>query len=360
MDLDIASSLPEQAHETVWEDVVRRFSPRTSREVAALLHRAQESGLPLAFSPEEACLLEKPVWLDLRSLNTIRHDQPGDFIVRVEAGVTFGALDAALAPFNQAFPLSYPADATVDEVLAEDRPAPETGLRGYPRDYVLKTEIATPDGRLTVSGADVVKNVTGYDLHKFYVGGRNAFGVITSATLKVLARPAEPVRLDTLSGWPPEVVVAEAVLPLGACAAFTEAVADSVNRAGWRLQTVPTAGLAHLISPSWPAVNEQAKLTDALDRLQTFLEGLRVEAKRCEGFLQIVHMPFSVFSSDRPGGAQAIERLPALLETFNLPEDASTRRLLQALKGSYDPKGVLFTPYCPLKPMTPLVGTSQT
>lgn len=329
----------------------RAFSPQTPQEVANILHQAQESGVPLAFSPEEAGLLEEPVWLDLRSLNAIRHDQPEDFMVRVEAGVTFGALDTLLAPFDQAFPLSYPAHVTVGEVLAEDRPALETGLRGYPRDYVLKTEIATPDGRLTVSGADVVKNVTGYDLHKFYVGGRHAFGVITSATLKVLARPAEPVRLDTLSGWPSDAVVIEAVLPLGACASFADVASERVSPVGWRLHVSSEAGLIYLLSSPWPV--EGHSVADALTGLRALLEELQAEAKRHGGFLQIVRMPLSIFSSGRSGGCRDVESLLALLETFNLPEDASVRRLLHCLKGSYDPKGVLFTPYCPLRPILP-------
>src|SRR5262249_28775095 len=122
--------------------------------------------------------------------NRIRQHPAADFVIEVETGLTVGQLDALLVASQQFWPLSYPTDTRLIDILAEDRPALETGLRGHPRDYVLKTEIATPDGQLTVSGADVVKNVTGYDLAKLYVGGRNAFGVLTSITLKLLSRPA--------------------------------------------------------------------------------------------------------------------------------------------------------------------------
>ncbi len=164
-----------------------KLTPECASQVSQVLHWAQENHCPIAIDYRDALHMPLPVWLDLSALKGVRQHPVADFIIEVETGITFGELAALLAEHGQAFPLSYPANTLIAEVLAEDRPALETGLRGAFRDYVLKTEIATPDGQLTISGADVVKNVTGYDLAKLYVGGRHAFGVVTSVTLKLMA-----------------------------------------------------------------------------------------------------------------------------------------------------------------------------
>jgi FAD binding domain len=175
-----------EARLTLEQLCIEPTNPQSLAETLAQLASHQK---PLAHSQVAMAKLEAPQWISLNKFKKIDSSSAADYIVRVQTGVTFGELDAHLAQHNQMFPLRYPADMTLSQILAEDRPALESGTKGYPRDYILKSEVATPDGELTYSGADVVKNVTGYDLHKFYVGSRNAFGILTEVTLKLLARP---------------------------------------------------------------------------------------------------------------------------------------------------------------------------
>lgn len=166
-----------------------RLTPQTATQVAQLLNWAQANQCQVAVDYPDACRMDTPIWMDLSALKRIRQYPTDDFIIEVETGMTFGKLQQELAKNWQTFPLSYSPEVTIAEALAEDRPALETGLWGAFRDYILKTEIATPDGELTISGADVVKNATGYDLAKLYAGSRHAFGVVTSVTLKLMALP---------------------------------------------------------------------------------------------------------------------------------------------------------------------------
>jgi FAD/FMN-containing dehydrogenase len=394
-----------------------RLTPQSADQVAYVLNWAQTSQCRLAVDYLEACRLPTPVWLDLSALNHVRQYPVEDFIIEVETGLTFGELDQLLANNRQALPLSYPAEATIAEILAEDRPALETGLRGSFRDYVLKTEIATPDGQVTISGADVVKNATGYDLAKLYVGGRHAFGVVTSVTLKLIARPqakrywwfpasslqsacmlseklltsqlplsvceiyqsdsgwqifAEfsgddwlmvdtqdtllgtdlatssqiakswedsanskpPQRLDEAQGlalraelerWPVEATRLEVALPLSKWAAFAVLVSKQSTLNQLRLQVRPAAGLVHLSAPMFPSA--------ALKYLQT-------EALAQEGFAQLLQIA--------PTDAAILSEAEAIMASFNLPTDPSVRRLLNDLKKSYDPQGILHTPSLPL------------
>jgi len=165
------------------------IEPSTPESLSKQLAQLESHRASVAQSHAAMAGLAHPQWISLNKFKKIDSSNAADYIVRVQTGVTFGELDAHLAQYKQMFPLRYPPGMTLAEILATDRAALESGLKGYPRDSVLKSEVATLDGELTYSGADVVKNVTGYDLHKFYVGSRNAFGILTEVTLKLIARP---------------------------------------------------------------------------------------------------------------------------------------------------------------------------
>lgn len=260
MDSSVLASISQLQAEDLarpWEfqgESGHKLTPQSAAQVAKLLNWAQESKCSVAIDYVDACRMPQPLWLDLSALTRVRQYPTEDFIIEVETGMTFGELEQGLAKNWQAFPLSYPAETTIAEVLAEDRPALETGLRGAFRDYVLKTEIATPDGHLTISGADVVKNVTGYDLAKLYVGGRHAFGVVTSVTLKLMALPhAQRHWLFTVDSLQAGCALSEkllaAHLPLSVCEIYQ-------SDAGWRV-------FIELCGDDWLMTDTQAILTRA-------------------------------------------------------------------------------------------------
>ena len=59
--------------------------------------------------------------------------------------------------------------------------------------WVLGMKAITGDGESIHYGGEVVKNVTGYDMNKLFVGSQHRYGVITTATLKLLPMPEETV-----------------------------------------------------------------------------------------------------------------------------------------------------------------------
>ena len=60
---------------------------------------------------------------------------------------------------------------------------------GTARDYVLGVEFVTGDGTLAKSGGRVVKNVSGYDLHKLMIGALGTLGVIVQINFKTFPAP---------------------------------------------------------------------------------------------------------------------------------------------------------------------------
>jgi hypothetical protein len=407
MDLNTADSLhslQSQGLAEPWNFQGRagyRLKPTHAAQVARLLYWAQESNRKIAASVQGALLMPEPLWLDCSQLKAIRKYPVDDFIIQVEAGIRYGELSQQLASNWQTLPLTYPVDKPIGDILAQDEPSLETGLRGYPRDFVLKTEIATPDGNLTISGADVVKNATGYDLAKLYVGGQHTFGVITAVTFKLLPLPQNHRQyLYTLPSLHEAYTLAEKLLasslPLSICEIFQQdgawrlfieicgedwtlvecqASLAQLSQHAWQGLTEATVATVKTHLQSWNTnetvleialpISRCAIFASTLSQQSTFantsmqirpaagliyirasifpspaLRYLKFEAQQAGGFVQIRQ----IAKSDVANFADAL----ALFEEMNLPEDPTVRGLLKALKKGYDPNGILFTPSLPI------------
>jgi hypothetical protein len=171
------------------------FAPESPEALATWLTQA-DTPQGWCADPQLAKLLATPQWLDMRSLKAIRWYSPQDLTITVEAGISLADLQAALALNDQYWPFatclpttSAPHTYTLADFLATDGPGLEAGLIGYPRDWVLGTEVVTGSGVLSKAGGQVVKNVTGYDLNQLIVGSQHTLGVLTAVTLKLKRLP---------------------------------------------------------------------------------------------------------------------------------------------------------------------------
>jgi len=131
--------------------------------------------------------------LDVSRMNRVLAFDPCDLTLGVEPGIRFSALATALAAEKQFLPLNPPffQRATVGGILAADSASPLRHLYGGPRDFVLGLEFVTGDGAMAKSGGRVVKNVSGYDLHKLLIGSLGTLAVITRANFKTFPMPPE-------------------------------------------------------------------------------------------------------------------------------------------------------------------------
>jgi FAD/FMN-containing dehydrogenase len=129
--------------------------------------------------------------LEVRAPAGVIAYEPADMTVTVGAGTSFDTLDRALAENGQECALDprSPA-ATIGGILA----CGLSGLRrlrhGPVRDHVLEVRFETGDGRLVKGGGPTVKNVTGYDLPRLFVGSMGTIGVLQQVTLR--CRPRYP------------------------------------------------------------------------------------------------------------------------------------------------------------------------
>jgi glycolate oxidase FAD binding subunit len=132
------------------------------------------------------------VVLLLDRLDQIVEFDAANLCVTVEAGAKLAALQAALAQKKEILPLDPPADAkvTAGGLVATNLSGPSRLLYGTARDWVLGMRVAMPDGERVHCGGKVIKNVSGYDMNKLFIGSFGTLGIITEVTFKLLPLPA--------------------------------------------------------------------------------------------------------------------------------------------------------------------------
>jgi glycolate dehydrogenase FAD-binding subunit len=168
-----------------------------------------------------------------RLAQILTHDA-GDMTVRVQAGVTIEALNAALAEAGQWLPLDPPrAQAmTVGGMIAADRNGPLRLGYGGVRDWLIGVRAVMADGALVRGGGQVVKNVAGYDLPRLFAGSYGTLGVIVEATFKVRPLMAGMALCEwTAPSLPEALGRAQAVLAGDVQPVLLEAVNESAAEA---------------------------------------------------------------------------------------------------------------------------------
>lgn len=130
--------------------------------------------------------------LDMTGLHQIAHYDPGDLTVSVDAGANFNDLAAPLYKQKQFLPLSVPFyfESTIGGIIASGIDSSLRHSYGTARDFLIGAEFVDGTGRLCKSGGRVVKNVTGYDLHKLLIGSLGTLAVITRLNFRTF--PAAP------------------------------------------------------------------------------------------------------------------------------------------------------------------------
>ena len=91
--------------------------------------------------------------------------------------------------------LFYPPDPSsrgscmIGGNIAENSGGPKAVKYGVVKDYVLNLEVVLPTGEIIWTGANVLKNATGYNLTQLIVGSEGTLGIVTKAVLKLIPLP---------------------------------------------------------------------------------------------------------------------------------------------------------------------------
>ncbi|MGA8220791.1 MAG: FAD-binding oxidoreductase [Candidatus Acidiferrales bacterium] len=124
--------------------------------------------------------------LDMTRMDRLIAYDPADLTLAVEAGHSLRKLLGILGDHRQFLPLLVPYfnRTTIGGTIASGVDSPLRHFYGTARDYVLGMEYVTGEGVLAKTGGRVVKNVSGYDLHKLMIGALGTLGAIVSVNFK--------------------------------------------------------------------------------------------------------------------------------------------------------------------------------
>lgn len=173
------------------------IKPRTAEEISAVMTICNAHGIPVTPRGGGTGLSGGAlphlggVLLSIERFNEIIHIDERNLQVTTEAGVITEVLQNALKEKG----LFYPPDPSsrgtclIGGNIAENSGGPKAVKYGVVKDYVLNLEVVLPTGEIIWTGANVLKNATGYNLTQLIVGSEGTLGIVTKIVLKVLPHP---------------------------------------------------------------------------------------------------------------------------------------------------------------------------
>lgn len=140
---------------------------------------------------------ENGIALSMEKFNKILHIDEKNHQVITEPGVITEVLQNAVKEKG----LFYPPDPAskgscfIGGNVSENSGGPKAVKYGVTKDYVLNLEIVLPTGEIIWTGANVLKNATGYNLTQLLVGSEGTLGIITKIVLRLIPHPTHNMLL---------------------------------------------------------------------------------------------------------------------------------------------------------------------
>lgn len=173
------------------------LQPRTAAEVSAILKICNENLIPVTPRGAGTGLSGGAlphlggVVISIERFKSILKIDEQNLQVIVEPGVITEELQNAVKEKG----LFYPPDPSsrgscfIGGNIAENSGGPKAVKYGVVKDYVLNLEVVLPTGEIIWTGANVLKNSTGYNLTQLLVGSEGTLGIVTKIVLKLIPYP---------------------------------------------------------------------------------------------------------------------------------------------------------------------------
>ncbi len=194
--------------------------PANAEEISHIMQYCHQNYIPV--TPRGAgtglsggaLAVHKGVILSTERLNKIIQIDERNLQAIVEPGVITQVFQEAVIEKG----LFYPPDPSsrgscfLGGNLSESSGGPRAVKYGVTKDYVLNLQVVLPTGEITWTGANVLKNATGYNLTQLMVGSEGTLGIITQIVFKLIPYP--PQNLVMLVPFRDEEEACEAVSQL--------------------------------------------------------------------------------------------------------------------------------------------------
>ena len=172
------------------------IQPKNAEEISKILKIANQNKIPVTpiggqtgLSGGALCVFGG-IGLSLKRLNKIIEIDEKNLQVITEPGVITQTVRQAVAEKN----LFYPVDPSsmgscfIGGNIAENSGGARALKYGVTKDYVLNLEVVLPNGEIIWTGANTLKNSTGYNLTQLIVGSEGTLGIVTKIVLKLLPK----------------------------------------------------------------------------------------------------------------------------------------------------------------------------
>lgn len=173
------------------------LKPKTVEEISAIMRYAHANAIPVTPAGARTGLsggmlpVHGGILLSMEAFNSILKIDENNLQVTTEPGVITEVLQNAVKEKG----LFYPPDPAskgscfIGGNVSENSGGPKAVKYGVTSDYVLNLEVVLADGSVIWTGANVLKNATGYNLTQLMVGSEGTLGIITKIVLKLIPLP---------------------------------------------------------------------------------------------------------------------------------------------------------------------------
>lgn len=170
--------------------------PSNTLEISEILKLANQFKIPVVPIGARTGLsggalsVQGGIGLSMERFNKILHIDEQNLQVITEPGVITQVLREAVAEKG----LFYPVDPSsmgscfIGGNVAENSGGARAVKYGVTKDYVLNLEVVLPTGDIIWTGANTLKNSTGYNLTQLMVGSEGTLGIVTKIVLKLLPK----------------------------------------------------------------------------------------------------------------------------------------------------------------------------
>lgn len=169
--------------------------PGDSGCLAALVERAVRGGIPVTFRGAGTfpapCLSPNSIVISMARMVSPPVIDDGDFVAVVQAGTTIGSLVEAAerAGFSVPGDTLYGSSATVGGAFMSGAFGPSSGFSRALRDAVIGVRCVAADGSVVTGGGRTAKNVTGYEITRFFANTMGLFGAAFELTVRLTPHP---------------------------------------------------------------------------------------------------------------------------------------------------------------------------
>ena len=167
---------------------VREVVGLCQAESVSIIPRGNGTKMGMGNIPRRADLV-----VSTRHLNRVVDQDCENLTITLESGALLSDTQERLRSEGIGYfiPLDPPFTeaSTIGGVLATNSSGPKRLVYGTARDLVLGMKVVLAEGGLISCGGKTVKNVSGYDMAKLFIGSFGTLGIIIETTLRLLPLP---------------------------------------------------------------------------------------------------------------------------------------------------------------------------